>query len=131
MFNSEANTTFAFLKFWDDKNIFLFGLSSTKTVLLSNKSKFANVLEYKLVDGASKLKSSNTIIFSSLSLYVRADFLANLFTFLLTLKSYFLGLGPKTRPPPLKIGFFISPTLAAPLPFCFLIFLRLQMKKLS
>ena len=47
----------AFDKFLDDNRIFLFGLSRTNNVLLFNKSKLFNVLEYSFVEGFSKLKS--------------------------------------------------------------------------
>ena len=87
MFNSVAKTTFAFAKFLEDKRMLLLGLSRTRSVLLFSKSKLFRAEEYDFVDGLSKLKSSRIIIFFSFNLYVRADFLANLFTFLLTLKS--------------------------------------------
>ena len=45
VFNSEASTTFAFLKLRDDKRILLFGLSKTNNDLLSNNSKLAKALE--------------------------------------------------------------------------------------
>jgi len=70
----------------DDKYTFLFDSPNTnKDFLFSNPKAFKTLMNF-LVFGASKLKSSTTTKFDSFAFIEKADFLANLFKFLFSLK---------------------------------------------
>jgi hypothetical protein len=67
---------------------------------------------------SSKPKSLRTQTFPSLFLRLKAERSAPFRTFLGMAKSYVLGLGPNTTPPPRQMGERIVPALARPVPFC-------------
>src|SRR4030066_446296 len=79
------------------------------------------------VFGSSKSSSCTSFIFPSLILAERRHLRANLLIFLGIDWRYERGLGPKTTPPPLRRGNFISPLRALPVCFCAYSFLVLPL----
>ena len=87
MLISELVTTSEPLKFRDDKYTLLFGAPNTIRDFLSSIFKAFNTSINFFVLGALKSKSSMIFMALSCAFNVSADFLANLFSFLLSFTS--------------------------------------------
>ena len=103
--------------FLDDIKTFLLFSGRTINVFPSTfMSANAFTIVFVLISFNSNL--STTVNSFSKTLELNTDFIASLFSFLLTVYLYERGFGPKAIPPLIHCGALIEPCLALPVPFC-------------